>query len=201
MRGNIYCLFSRGLCGCDFLFVMRSVSDDTACDDFLLCALWWLPFVFCSCLLMIVACDVDTHDCAIWACVYCLWTDRYILVLCSLVIIVCDRCFLTSIFIPLILSTCPIPNNYIAKLFFLLLWVLGTIKLCALLFCDLRWNACMPEEETQQRSLFSCFGSSSNIIVQYNMECILFTNCLPQFQGEWMLIVLRFFSSFLLNFF
>jgi hypothetical protein len=71
-----------------------------------------------SCLLMIVACDVNTHDCAIWACVYCLWTDRYILVLCSLVIIVCDRCFLTSIFIPLILSTCPIPNNYIAKPFF-----------------------------------------------------------------------------------
>jgi hypothetical protein len=59
----------------------------------------------------------------------------------------------------------------------------------------------MPEEETQQRLLFSCFGSSSNITVEYNMECILFSNCLPQFQGEWVLTVLRSFSSFLLNIF
>ena len=141
MRGNIYCLFSHGLCGCNYLFVMKSrflmtlpvmISSFVYSDD-------CLSYSAHTCLWSLSVMLIHTI-CVIWDCVYCLWTDSYILVLSSLVIIVCDRCFLTPNYILLVLSTCPIPNYYIVRLLFsLLLWVFGTIKLCALSLCELRW--------------------------------------------------------------
>jgi len=45
----------------------------------------------------------------------------------------------------------PVPSNF------------RYILVIALVLCELKWGACVPEEEAQQRSLFSCFGSSSNL--------------------------------------
>jgi len=149
VRGNFYWLSSHilfcgnwgdGGCSCFFMHLFLPVQicvvwrhqwgvifsaypvslsyEIAASDD---AAYWWLPFVFRSCLLMIIVCDVDTHICAIWASViYCLWTDTYILGLSSLMILACDRGFLTSSYMLLALSTCPIPNDYIVKILVLL---------------------------------------------------------------------------------
>jgi hypothetical protein len=70
--------------------------DVIASDGFSLCLIWSLPLVLCSCLLMIIACDVDNTWCADWASAYCPWGVRYILLHPALVIVVCLHCLWTQ---------------------------------------------------------------------------------------------------------
>jgi hypothetical protein len=71
-------------------------SHVIASDGFSLCLIWSLPLVLCSCLLMIIACDVDNTWCADWASAYCPWGVRYILLHPALVIVVCLHCLWTQ---------------------------------------------------------------------------------------------------------
>lgn len=96
---------------------------------------------------MAIVCDDNDHifvPCVIWACVYCLWSDRYILIDSSHVIIVCDHCFWCEIMdwsfwahalFPKItlLNTLLVCDHSWFPLFFDF-WV----QLCALLFFQLR---------------------------------------------------------------
>jgi hypothetical protein len=145
ITSNVALLFVVCLCTCSM--VIKAMVNWSFLFFRLFLPILFLLLVAHSDLLMAIVCDDNDHifvPYVIWACVYCLWSDRYILIDSSHVIIVCDHCFWCEIMdwsfwahalFPKItlLNTLLVCDHSWFPLFFDF-WV----QLCALLFFQLR---------------------------------------------------------------
>jgi len=148
------------------LLIYSKFGGTSESDDFLLSVLSWFHFVFHSHLLMIIAYDVNKHIIALSELLFTAWEVidifLFILALWSLSMIVgCDdRLYIVSS------ERMPYSQRLRSQAF-------GSPVCLSFWFNYVHWSSfnsinwstcsCKPEEEIQQRPVFSCFGSLSNL--------------------------------------
>lgn len=170
MRGSIYCLLAysvRWLCGWSYLLV-KKYYDAVACDDFLHSLLWSSALVLHLDLLMIIVCDVNNHIIVqsevVFTTCEVINIFLFILGLWSLSLIVASDvklCAIGSEHRPYSQRLHCQPLCFSVIAFgspFSLTFEYNYVRCCSSNSAAIHAGLW---EEIQQRSLFSCFGSSS----------------------------------------